>query len=136
MKEVGSGEAWDKKKILISLVVLSVLATVGYGLRTGISSKNNFQILNKDKRSHSPSVKGTATQANDAQSSQNESFPNLKTAVAQELESLKQEANNVNISEIATSSPQIQKIINDVKSLQGYPQSQAKNICLKICGGL
>jgi hypothetical protein len=42
--------------------------------------------------------------------------------------------------EIASSSPQMQKILNDIKSLEQYPANQAKEFCRqiyeKICGGL
>jgi hypothetical protein len=36
--------------------------------------------------------------------------------------------------EVASSSPQVQKILNDIKALQQYPANQIKDLCRKICG--
>ena len=58
----------------------------------------------------------------------------MQKAVAEKIESLKQDVRGLNIVEIASSSPQVQKILNDIKFLEQYPANQAKEICKKICG--
>jgi len=60
----------------------------------------------------------------------------LKSAVEDKIQTIQNEASGVNVSEIASSSPQVQKIINDIKSLEGYPSNHAKSMCENICSGL
>jgi hypothetical protein len=70
-----------------------------------------------------PDIKGAATQV----------VPNIKNSVADQLNNLKSEAQNVDLVEIASSSPQVQKVINDLKALQDYPKNQVKATCEQIC---
>ncbi|MBI2031355.1 MAG: hypothetical protein HYT08_01950 [Candidatus Levybacteria bacterium] len=126
MKEVGFQESWNKKRILIASFLIAVL--IGIGLELKGNTISNFL---KNKPSFS-AIKGVATYKNPNQ----RSAPDIGSAVSQKLESIKQDAENINISEIATSTPQIQKIINDIKNLQNLPSNQLKDACLNICKGL
>ena len=119
-------ESWNKKRIFAAFFLLLFLAGVGYFFTTKIlDSKSSFPstILK--------SVKGTAS----TQERNNTSSDfNVQEKVAEKIENLKQAALELNIVEIASSSPQVQKIINDIKSLEQYPTNQAKEICRQICG--
>ncbi|HSX40837.1 MAG TPA: hypothetical protein VLF68_04470 [Candidatus Saccharimonadales bacterium] len=61
---------------------------------------------------------------------------NVQAGVSQKLQQIKDEINGINISSAAASSPQVQKLMGDIKSLEGLPGSQAKDFCQKICAGL
>ncbi len=127
MEENQIHETWDIKKILTAIILLVIL---GFSFRTFV--------LNKKASNASPnasrSVQGVSTQA--TPSVPPISTDTLKTTVQTSLGNLRNEVNNINVTEIATSTPAIQKVISDIKNLQNYPQSQAKQACLQICNGL
>ncbi|MBI2026120.1 MAG: hypothetical protein HYT06_01940 [Candidatus Levybacteria bacterium] len=60
----------------------------------------------------------------------------IREGIQSNINNLKTQAQNLDVAEIATSSPQVQKIINDLKSLQDLPKSQLKSTCERICSGL
>lgn len=113
---------WDKKKIILFLIAAVVLIGIGFEakdliLGTSVSPSAPIQ---------KPDIKGAATQVSS----------NIKNSVQDQLNNLKSEAQNVNVVDIATSSPQVQKVINDLKAIQNYPQNQLKTTCEQICNGL
>lgn len=130
MKEVEFQESWNKKRIFIAFLFIILLIGVGLELKGNIISN---LLNNKNLRFPSTSVKGVIVYEN---KDQNEFKPDIGSSLQQKLESIKQDAENVNISEIATSSPQVQKIINDIKNIQNFPSNQLKDACLNICKGL
>ncbi|MDP2585792.1 MAG: hypothetical protein Q8P29_02850 [Candidatus Levybacteria bacterium] len=123
MEEVNVGESWNKKRIFIAVFLLILLTVGGYFFRTRIFGENLLQQLR--------SVKGTSIK---------EEIPlpefkmNVQEAVKEKINSLKQEVLGLNVLEIASSSPQVQKILSDIKSLEQYPINQVQEVCKKICG--
>lgn len=122
MEEVKEESVWNKKKIFLAIVLVIFLAVGGYFLKTKVLGENSTLESKK-------SVKGVT--------SKQESKPitgfNIQEAVKQKINDLKQEVSGLNIVEIASSSPQVQKIINDIKALEQYPTNQAREICKQIC---
>lgn len=117
MKEVKFEESWNKKRIGIALIVLLLLAgSAVYLLRNSLffntkpQAAQNQMVLASDQ--------------------------NLEDIVQRQVQAIKQQAANINVEEIASSSPQIQNLINDLKALQNLPSSQVKEACFKICNGL
>lgn len=143
MEEVGFQESWSIKKIILAIVVMILLVVVGYFSVTKIFTLdiNNFFQKPSTKQSLSV-VQGASTKNREtAKQSQKENLflplvNTLQTDASQKLESIKEEANKLNLEEVASSSPQMQKVINDIKSLQNYPKDQAKEMCQKICDGI
>lgn len=129
MKEVEFQESWNKKRIFITSLFIILLIGVGLELKGNIISN----LLSNKNAGSSSSVKGVTIYENKNQS---EFKPDIGSTLQHKLESIKQDAENVNISEIATSSPQVKKIINDIKNLQSLPSNQLKDACLNICKGL
>lgn len=121
MEEV-SPEIWNKKRIFIAVFLLTLLVLGGYFFKT--------KVLNEDSAQIAKSVKGTNIIDNNIE-------PDLKTniqeAVKEKINNLKQEVSSLDILEIASSSPQVQKILRDIKSLEQYPVNQARDMCKKIC---
>jgi len=122
MEEVNTEESWNKKRIFIAIFLLALLILGGYFFKTRVLGENLFQQLKL--------VKGESTQEQVAEPIK----LNIQEAVKEKIDSLKQEVSNLDIVEIASSSPQMQKILNDIKSLEQYPTNQLKEICKKICG--
>ena len=126
MEEVSQESSWNKKRIFAAVFLIIALIALGYFLKTKVLGKNSSE-------TDSPkAVKGTTVTKEEK--AQEESNVNVQKAVAEKIESLKQAALGLNVVEIASSSPQVQKIINDIKALEQYPTNQAKEICKQICG--
>ena len=120
-------ESWNKKRIFAAVFLIIALIVLGYFLKTKVLGKNS------SKADSPKAVKGTAS-TKEKNKEKEELNVNVQKAVAEKIESLKQAALGLNVVEIASSSPQVQKIINDIKALEQYPTNQAKEICKQICG--
>lgn len=123
MEEAIKTETWNKKRIIISLIVLLLLIAAGIFLRT--------RVLGENLSGTGASVKGASIEEKDSGVSPK---IDIQETIKEKINSLKQEASNLDLSEIASSSPQVQKIINDIKALEEYPTNQLKELCRKICG--
>lgn len=130
MKEQGKKEEieWDKKKIFLFLFSSIFLILSAYGLK--------IMLLGEDLKPASFSSSKIKTDVK-GESTSVQSLPqDIKKNIQEEINSLKNEASNINLIEIASSSPQVQKVINDLKAIQNYPSTQLKETCEKICSGL
>ncbi len=125
-------ESWNKKRIIIGLVFLLAAVAGLTAFKVLVLDKNQApeSIANKA----TTDVKGVSTNTNT--SSNGSTITGLKTNIQDQLNTIKQEASSINLTDIATSSPQVQKVIDDIKSIQNLPRSQAKSICEQVCGGL
>jgi hypothetical protein len=113
---------WDKKKIILFAIAAIALIGIGFeakDLVLGTSVVPSAPVS-------APDVKGAATQVSS----------DIKTSVQNQLDNLKTEAQNVDLVQIASSSPQVQKVINDLKAIQDYPKNQLKATCEQVCNGL
>ena len=120
MKEAPKEEAqWDKKKIILFLVASIALIGIGFEAKDLVLGKSMSAPIAVSTRD----VKGTATQI----------VPDIKNSVQGQLDTLKQEAQGIDLVQIASSSPQVQKVVNDLKALQDYPKNQVKATCQQIC---
>ncbi len=123
MEETRTEQSWNKKRILIALFLITILAVGGYFFKTLTLGEKSSQ--------SEKSVRGISAKEKNPVP---EFKMNVQEAVKEKINSLKQEALGLNVLEIASSSPQVQKIINDIRSLEQYPANQAKEICRQICG--
>ena len=124
MKEREEKIEWDKKKIILFSVGVIILLGIGLVVKEMMFAGGQTQSSSVTNTA----VKGASTQTNP--------FPDIKSSIQNQVDSLKNEAQNINVVDIATSSPQVQKVINDLKAIQNYPQNQLKVTCEKICSGL
>lgn len=118
-------EAWDLKKILALVAILGVLA---FGVKTLVLDKSVSVPQNTTAQ-----VEGAKTSNSSVNISPSKE---LQQNVQTGLDNLRKEVNNINVVDVATSTPAVQKVINDLKNLQNLPQNQAKQACIKICDGL
>lgn len=129
MKEVKKEEQqWDKRKILLFLIAAIILVIVGFQVKTLTLGENASKP--QDLASSNKSVVKGESVFNKSSSA------DLKKDIQKQINSLKSEAENINIVDIASSSPQVQKVINDLKALQDYPSNQLRDVCEKVCKGL
>jgi regulatory protein YycI of two-component signal transduction system YycFG len=122
--EEESVQSWNKKRIFIAVFLLVLLLTGGYFFKT--------RILGEAQLQPSKSVEGISTKDESAELPEID----IQKAMKEKIGSLKQQVAGLNVSDIASSSPQVQKILNDIKSLQEYPGNQMKEICNSICSRL
>jgi len=126
-------ESWNRKRIFLGLIFLAILIAGLAAFKSFVLDKN--QNLPQNSVAKNPkSVQGASTDTNSP--SQNNPASGLKTNIADQLNTIKQEASSINLAEIASSSPQVQKVIDDIKSIQNLPKDKAKSFCEQICSGL
>jgi len=117
-KPIKNESQWDKKKIIFFSILTVVLLILGYALKDSILGKSTKQNLTAQ------SIKGVSTQID------------LRKGVQDQINTIKEEAGNINLVDVATSSPQVQKVINDLKALKEYPNNQLKQTCMNVCSKL
>ena len=106
-------ESWNKKRVGIALIILLVI--IG-----GLLYLLNNKFFKSGQNTKVLSAKDVK----------------LEDMVQDQIINLKKEASNINVEEIASSSPQIRKLIDDLKALGDLPKNQVKEACLNICKGL
>ena len=121
---------WDKKKISIALFIVFSIGVAAYFFNDSFSTKilgeKTSKVISDSPSSKSPQQTfSSIIQITPA---------NIKSAVQGKINDLKNEVSNLKVEEIASSSPQIQKIISDFNSLKDYPINQVQEICKKVCG--
>lgn len=113
---------WDKKKI-----VLACLFLLGAILLL-ITIKTVFF----DTDEGSKMVKGIKTEK-PRNAFEDIEAPDINGGLEDRVELIKDDLENVDVEEIASSSPQIQKILNDIKSIKDLPSSTARQTCENLC---
>lgn len=103
-------------------------------LGLGFDVKSSF--FDKNKSTNLPKSLGLEEKIKGVFEEQKEESKPGSSSIQQRLEIIKREVNSINIKEIASSSPQIQKILLDLKNLQSLPENQAREACYNICKGL
>lgn len=120
MEEVKS-DSWNKKRIFVAILILLLLIAGGLFFRIRVLDQNS-----------SPAVKSAVD--NKVEQSSPEIKTNIQEIMREKIDTIKQEVSSLDMLEIASSSPQVKKILNDIKSLEQYPSDQIKEACRKICG--
>lgn len=121
-EEIKDKVSWNKKRIFIAVLLMLALAIGGYFLKP--------RVLDEESSRPSKSVEGASVQEQPTNTPFN---LNIQEAVRERINSIQREISTLNISEIASSSPQVQKILSDIKALEQYPVNQARDMCKKIC---
>jgi hypothetical protein len=109
---------WDKKKIIFITVIVFILLISVFWIKDLVLGKNT------QSGEMTRKVKGISIQSD------------VRKNVADQINTLKEEAGNINLVDIATSSPQVQKIINDLKAIKDYPNNQLRQTCINMCSKL
>lgn len=126
MEDVKNEESWNKARIFTAFFLITLLAVGAYFFKTRFLDQN---LSPKEVKS----VKGVSLEDKNKNGKENTDI-DIQGAVKDKLDDLRQEVFGLNIAEVASSSAPIQKIINDIKSLEQYPVNQIKEVCRQICG--
>lgn len=126
-------ESWNKKRIFLGLTVLIMLIAGLATFKVLVLDKNQ-DLSQKSIPNNIQSVEGVSSTPDSL--SQGNPAAGIKTNITDQLDTIKQEASNINLAEVATSSPQVQKVLEDIKSIQNLPRDQAKSFCQQVCSGL
>ncbi len=115
---------WDKKRISVGLIILAI-GFIGF-----------MEI--KDRVFTNPAVLGTSAVNKSTQVQELIEAPkiNLESDINTKIGDLKESVNALNADDVASSSPQIQKVLNDIQGIKDLPANQAKDACMKICSGI
>jgi predicted PurR-regulated permease PerM len=119
-------EKWNKKRLFLAGLTLLIIFSGLLGVK--------FFVLDKIQKPGNQLVKSTSVKGANIVNPINTS--NIKNTIQDQVNSLQQEASGINIAEIASSSPQVQKVLNDLKTLQTLPKNEVKDFCQKVCSGL
>ena len=126
-KETKEEKEWDIKKIIITVFSLAMLIALILFFKYYVFAENDFSKKSSSKIPSVKQVEGINT---------SEPPLDVKQVVQENINSIKEEAGKIDVVEIASSSPQVQKVINDLKNLEKYPSSQAKSMCNSLCDQL
>ncbi|MFH1832589.1 MAG: hypothetical protein ABH816_00280 [Candidatus Levyibacteriota bacterium] len=134
-------ESWNIKRIILGLIVIGIFIGLCIGSFKVLKLDVNKYVQKPSSNKSLGTVEGVSIKSNETDKDQNVNFSlplvnTLQTDVSQKIKSIQNEANNLNLEEIASSSPQMQKVVNDIRSLGNYPKNQAKEMCQKICDGI
>ncbi len=134
-------ESWDVKRITIGVLVL--IGLIGGGLYTAKALGLDIGKRKPASTNASQDVQGVSVSNNDqGTSSENNgqglsvsipSVSTIKSDLQSKINSLTQQVTHLSPADIASSSPQVQKILNDIKALEQGPVDQVRQICENVC---
>lgn len=119
------GMVWDKKRILIGVAVLFIAFLAVRELKDMFFPNTNIlgeSTVRKPSEVESPNIGAPDV--------------NLESKVGSTVSEIKENINTINPEEVASSSPQIQKVLRDIQGLKDLPSEKAKNACMKVCSQL
>lgn len=138
---------WDKKKIAIAVIALFFVVGTAYAAKNYILDNSGEKPSKKISTKSPGDVAGISTEDESKETTSSEdkkdqsppfsfSPATIRADAQQKLDALKEQVTNLKVEDVASASPQIQKVINDLQALQQYPKNQAKQMCENICKSL
>jgi len=121
MREAKKNREWDLKKLILAFFILVGILILILFFKFYFFA--NSESIPKIAGIQEKRVKGISTE-------------DVQKAVQEKVDLIKQQADEINITDVASSSPQVQKLIQDIKTLENYPGSQARSMCENLCKSL
>lgn len=115
---------WDKKRISLALILFAI------GFIAFMEVKSRFvspEVLGTNEINRSTQVENPQVEAPKI---------NIESDINSKISDIKDSVGALNADEVASSSPQIQKVLNDIQGIKNLPANQAKDACMKICSGI
>jgi predicted RND superfamily exporter protein len=133
-------EAWDKKKVIAGVVAGLMLLGGGIAAKQLLLPQSVQKVI-----PHKSAVQGAETQANSNSFIDTATVTPTPTAalsiptkedVQKKIQELQQQLTHISVQDIASSSPQIQQIIQQIQALPQAPANAAKSACEQLCSKL
>lgn len=132
-KEEKYEEVWDFRKITAGVLILILLIFAGV---IGKRILFHESLAPSSFIPHLPSVKGLSTfNAPDQVSHVKITLPNQQD-VQGEIHTIQQQVTHLNVADIASSSPQVQQILQQIQDIPAGPEGQVKDACMRLCNNL
>lgn len=132
---------WNKKRIAIGVAVVILLVVGAIYLKVSVLGADT-EMVKRESVETAGLVRGAKTEekSTSGESAGSSLSPLSKESIQEgfsdKLADIKEQVNNLDIKDIAESSPQYQKAVEDLQSLQSLPKNEAKKACLSICENL
>jgi hypothetical protein len=134
---------WDKKKIAVGIACGALLFGGLFFIKKyafpSLFGKSVVDGTNMQK------VEGTSVENTQGNNDTNQtdvphdqpqfSLPSVN-GVSRQVQQIQQEITHLNVNDLASSSPQIQQIIQEIQSLPQVPGNIAKQACIQLCNKL
>lgn len=108
--------SWDYRKIALGLLILGIIGWLGYQMTKPT-----------EKVAGAKTVKQERTQTKVA-------APQID--IQRKITDITEQISQLDMQEVAASSPQVQKVLKDMEGLKDLPKNEAKNACMQICSSL
>ena len=126
-------EVWDSRKVIAGIVVLLLLI---FGGIVGKRILFHESLAPQSFIPKMPSVKGLQTfNAPDQVSHVKITLPS-QGDVNNQIQNIRNQVSNLNVTEIASSSPQVQQILQQIENIPAGPVGQVKEACMRLCNNL
>lgn len=114
----------EKKKFAMGLVILLIFSVIAvYQGRQLVLGKTQDRAVKGEATSDMPNISLPSSEE-------------LRSGIEQRVGDLQEQVLGLSPVDIATSSPQVQKILRDIKALEKYPKSEAREMCENFCKSL
>lgn len=132
-KEEKYEEVWDFRKIAIGVVILLLLITGAV-----FAKKLYFHesLAPSSFIPKLPSVAGVATGPDTAKANHVKITLPSQQDVQNQIQKIRAQVSNLNVAEIASSSPQVQQVLQQIQNLPNAGTSQVKDACIRLCNNL
>ncbi len=135
-------EHWDVKKIIIGVIVFLFLAGAAFAAKEYMSpTPNTSQDITHIQTTIG--VKGAETSTNNSNNTPTQQSPNnatfslpSSTDIQNQIQNIQQQVTHLNVTDLASSSPQVQSIIQQIEQLPNAPANAAKEACINLCNRL
>lgn len=135
-----SYEEWDKKKIILGCLGFVVIVGIIIGVKTYILDPQEQKSTPRATKASYQQVEGTSTIATgkekdkaDAPTPTGISVPAI---IQEKVGLIQQQVMKLDPQEVASSSPQVKKLLDDIKALEQVPRNSAKDLCQQMCSKL
>lgn len=118
-------EEIDKKRVAITIGIIAILVGAFIVVR---------QIYSPTPRKPMPqSVKGIQNSLSRMSKNPPFQIPNAAEELQKKVEGIKTQISNINVADVASSSPQIQDIMRQIQNLPQLPSAVARDVCESLC---
>lgn len=125
MDKEEESRSWDYKKIMLGVIVLGIIAVVGYSQWELILSYNTMPTKDVAGIETTQHIKNNQSRVTDP-----------KIDLQEKIAEIAEEVSKLDVAEVTASSPQVQKVLKDMEALKNLPKNEAKDACMNICKSL